>query len=147
MYLCADRQEVRVERAVALLVRGRREARGIGLVLQGQPHELRHAAVLDEVDERVGEPRDRAGLHVERPALPRDVDGRPGALRELDGPLERLEAVGVLQVVVVDEDPRELRLQVDHLLLEVGEVLRRDADIAAELRVDAVVELTAVAGE
>jgi len=146
-HLPADALDIRIERAVLRLVLGHRDLGPVRLVLKREPAQIRDAPIADEVDQHGGELRNRSVGDAQRPALPGDVDRRAGALSELHRSDEGLHAVRIAERRLVEEDPRELGLQVAHLPLHVFRVVVRDAGRTADRRVHVMVELAPVAGE
>ena len=77
------------------------------------------------------------------PPLPRDLDRRPRAVRELHRPDERVHPVGERPLAVVEEHPGVPGPERHHLGLQTREIRRRPADV----REDVLVELPAEASE
>ena len=135
--------QLRIEQPIGLLVLGKAQQTRVRLVVQRHPERAGDALVLEQVGEDVGEARHVLHPERERAPLPRDLDRRLRAVRELHRPDERGHPVGERPLAVVEEHPDVPRPERQHLGLQTREIRRRPADV----REYVLVELPAEAAE
>ena len=139
------RRPAPVERLVLLL----RDVRRVRLVLDRDPADVRQLprrrpGSRARSRSRHGRAREKLAIAA---GLVRDVDRRRRSVARARPTSRRTTPTGGRSApeVVVEEDPDELRLEVDHLRLEVRQgALRR---LRCDGRIDVLVELRAVAAE
>ena len=142
----AEALQVGVEQPVELLVLLHRDPAGVDLVLDRHPAQARDAFRSHEVGERVRE-REHAPGGIGCSAAPGDVDRCARALRKLRRADERLPQIRICVRVGEEEEADEVGVERDDLGFHVLHVLLGDADVAADRRVDVLVELRAESRE
>ena len=123
--------QLRVEQPIGLLVLGQGQQTRVRLVVQRHPERAEDASVLEQVGEDVGEARHVLHRERERAPLPRDLDRRIRAVRELHRPDERGHPVGERPLAVVEEHPDVPRPERHHLGLQTREIRRRRRSMSA----------------